>query len=619
MNTDSDRALLRRFEPIVRYTKGEPFFPMEIECYLKACSFWVQRPNEEPECLIHEGDVTIDKLIQPREDPFGSVYFLKFIEALNIAELTGYQLKQMQNRLLGKDTDDTFHPGRGRLARVGFLSRFAAALFMLSLLARGRVPGDTAAAATIAYRELMHDHPSYLYYGRVIRQNGWIALQYWFFYAFNNWRSGFFGMNDHEADWEMVTLYAYEDDDGEIKPEWAAYATHDFAGDDLRRRWDDPELEKEGDHPIIYAGAGSHASYFSRGEYLSEVEVPYLAPLVRIVDRLNALRIRFLRKYYGQYIHVAEEERAGFNIFRVPFVDYARGDGRSFGPGQEQEWGEPCVLNDSTLWATKYRGLWGLYANDPVAGENAPSGPMYNRDGSVRQSWYDPLGWSGLNKVMPPNKSLATLLEQQNEIKARKASMVAQITEKSRALAAIAIEAEAMERHPHFKSLYMDRSEKITALSSEIQRLRSNLAADETLLEAMEQHAIRLRAGYRGHPREHIHHAQRPFSQMRLRFSRLAEWWSSISIGLMIVYFVLLLIFAPKYLIFGLVALIALMIFAEAGFRERLTQMVSSLATSLAIVATLVLLYDFFWPVVVIAVLIIGFYIILENIRELSR
>ena len=83
-------------------------------------------------------------------------------------------------------------------------------------------------------------------HGRALRQDGWIVLQYWFFYAFNDWRSGFFGANDHEGDWEKISVYLSESETGEVRPEWAAYAAHNYKGDDLRRRWDDPELEKDG-------------------------------------------------------------------------------------------------------------------------------------------------------------------------------------------------------------------------------------------------------------------------------------------------------------------------------------------------------------------------------------
>ena len=52
------------------------------------------------------------------------------------------------------------------------------------------------------------------------RQNHWTVLQYWFFYCYNNWRSGFGGVNDHESDWEMISVYLYEAD-GQLVPEWA--------------------------------------------------------------------------------------------------------------------------------------------------------------------------------------------------------------------------------------------------------------------------------------------------------------------------------------------------------------------------------------------------------------
>lgn len=46
-------------------------------------------------------------------------------------------------------------------------------------------------------------HP---YYGRVVRAGGYIALQYWMFYPFNDWRSRIYGVNDHEADWELLVI-----------------------------------------------------------------------------------------------------------------------------------------------------------------------------------------------------------------------------------------------------------------------------------------------------------------------------------------------------------------------------------------------------------------------------
>jgi hypothetical protein len=611
--SEGDLALLRRFEPVLRFTTGEQFFPMDVVPYVRESSLWMYRPGREPTCLEPVGELSLEKLAEPRVGGFDAVYFLQFIEPLDITELAAYRLRE---GLARKDPRKVFHAGRGRLARVGYVARLIDALFSLTLLARGRVPGDTAAAAAMAYQRIMLEHEHYRYYGRVLRENGWTVLQYWFFYPFNDWRTGFSGANDHEADWEMACVFLYEDDAGEFQPEWAFYSAHEYYGDDLRRRWDDPEVEKVGEHPVIYVGSGSHASYFSAGEYLAELELPFLAPLSNLVERVR----RFWRNALG---HVQEDEievehqAPSMNIFRVPFVDYARGDGLTLGPGQEREWDPPGLLNPTPPWALHYRGLWGLYTRDPVKGEDAPAGPLYNRDGTMRRSWYDPVGWAGLDKVPPPNCALRYGREQYAAVLQRQRQLEETIAVKSRRLSGLGVEVAAMRDQPHLKELYKEHQEKITILAAELDELRSEVASDEALLEALLLKLRRLETGYRGPGRAHLRRAHRPFSDAGLRFSRFAEMWAALSIGLMMLVFVGLVIFARQYLIFGLVAVISLLIFIEAGFRKRLMQLVSSVTIALAVVAFLILLFDFFWTIVVVAVLVAGGYIMWENLREL--
>ncbi|MCB0188295.1 MAG: hypothetical protein KDE31_28695, partial [Caldilineaceae bacterium] len=373
-------ALLRRFEPIISFTRGENFFPMDVEPYVRACSLWVQRRRSEPEQLVKRSELDLTSLAYPYPDEFGTVHYLKFAEPLGAVEMAA----QSRDQILHPERN-LFHPGKARLARVGYISRFIDALFSLSLLARGRVPGDSAAAAVREYEQLAAQNPGYVYHGRVVRQSGWLVLQYWFFYPFNNWRSGFFGANDHESDWEMICLYLSEDAaTAEVKPAWIAYASHDYHGDDLRRRWDDPEVEKvDGTHPVIYV-AGSHASYFQSGEYLTELELAIFAPITRLSEQIRSFWRTRLRQYEGDDFEDSEREHS--NICRIPFVDYARGDGLVIGPGQHHEWAPPRLLNPTPPWVSMYRGLWGLYTQDPFAGEDAPAGPMYNRDGSVRRA-----------------------------------------------------------------------------------------------------------------------------------------------------------------------------------------------------------------------------------------
>jgi hypothetical protein len=605
-----DIELLRRFEPVIHFTKGERFFPIDIERYIQQCSLWVQRPNEPAELLVPQGELTIDKLVMPRNDGFEAVYYLKFIEPLDLIELARYSINEAVKTLTHAEKDDKFHAGRGRLARVGIISRFFDAVFSLTLLLRGRVTGDTAAAAALTYNRIQADTPKYYYYGRAVRENGWLILQYWFLYPFNNWRSGFFGVNDHEADWEMISIYCTEGADQQVQPHWVAYAVHDYSGDDLRRHWSDPEVEKIGNHPVVYAGAGSHASYFQAGEYLAETELPLLTPLARLVNRIRNIWVNTLRQ--GEKPIAAKN----FHLFHVPFVDYARGDGKAIGPGQEKNW-TMASLYPTPEWVKDYRGLWGLYARDPVAGENAPAGPMYNRDGTVRRAWFDPLGWAGLTKVPPPDEALEFLDRQRSRSRDIQIKLQEEIELLSAELAGLGIEAAAMEGYPHMEVIYSSHQERIRELSGELNSLRRKLTTENAKLDALDWHEARLIMGDLGDLRSHIRHSHKPSTDIDLRLGRLAEAFAAISTTLLLTSIVLLAVFAQHYLLFGLVAMIGVLIFVESGFRRQLTRLIASISVGLAIVCSLVLIYQFFWPVVVGAALTGGIYILWENIREM--
>lgn len=614
-NSQDELTLLRRFEPILRFTYGESFFPMDVAFYVRNSSLWVQRPNAEPALLVAQGALDLERLAYPYPDEFGTVHYLKFAEPLGAAEMAAHTLRHGTQPF----AQATFHAGRGRLARVGYLSRFIDALFSISLLARGRVPGDAAAAARLEYQRIFDLHEHYTYHGRVVRQNNWLVLQYWFFYPFNNWRSGFFGANDHEADWEMISLYLSEDmESTEVQPEWVAYASHDYHGDDLRRRWDDPEVEKCGENPVIYVGAGSHASYYQQGEYLTELELAFFARITRLLERVRLFGRKRLRQYEGD--PVPPNTEAPSNIFRIPFVDYARGDGLAIGPGQAKQWTTPRLLAPTPSWVSFYRGLWGLYTHDPFSGEDAPAGPMYDRDGSVRRAWYDPVGWAGLDKVTPPEVLLERVLQEEAELRQRQRTTRTAVEEKAHELQSLGIQAAAMRMQPHLYKLYTAQQGRINVLGQEINQLRATLAGDEALLEALGYYAEQLRNGSEPEPlRAHLRRPHRPPSEERLRATRLAEFWAAASVGLLMVIFFILIVIGRRYLMIGLVTMIALVTFIEASFRGRLTRFITSVTISTAIVASLVLLYEYFWQIVEIGVLVTGIYMLWENLRELRQ
>ena len=92
---------------------------------------------------------------------------------------------------------------------------------------------------------------------------GELALQYWLFYAYNDWN------NLHEGDWEMIQL-VFEAEDAaaalEVEPTRVGYSQHEGAE---QADWGEDKLELvDGTHPVVHPAAGSHANFYEEGLYL---------------------------------------------------------------------------------------------------------------------------------------------------------------------------------------------------------------------------------------------------------------------------------------------------------------------------------------------------------------
>ena len=599
--SSSDLEILQAFEPVVRYTKGEMFYPMAVEPYLRGSSLWLYVPDGVDEEIVAEGELTLDRLVEPRDAVFGSLFYLRFVYPLDLQESTEALAKAHQ---LARRQQNEFHAGVGRLARGGLLPRLGDGLFSLSLLLRGNVPGATAAAAALKYARIHEDDGRFVYQGRVARQSGWTICQYWFFFAYNPWRSGFHGVNDHESDWEMVSVYLYEDD-GRLVPEWVAYASHDFHGADLRRRWDDrSELELEGDHPVVYAGAGSHASYFKRGEYQAEVPIPYSRRLRRWSERVS----RFWHTRLGQ----ADDTR---RPLRIPFIDFARGDGIAVGPGQSNEW-TPNVIDETTPWVGEYRGLWGLFAQDPISGENAPAGPMYERDGSPRPSWFDPLGFAGLDQVPPPPREIDALETEQARIDERQSELELLIPRETALLQELGVRLESMRGSPHLASESQELEAHAAVQSAKLRELRKERFENDAVLEGLRRRLERCGAGEVGDPRAHITHAAEPVAPATLRFNGAAEIWAALSISLLLVGLAVLILVSPSNVWAELVILVLAFVVAESVLRGTFVRTVNKLAVLAALVATVVLFVQYWEYVLVALLLALAVFLLYQRVRE---
>jgi hypothetical protein len=600
----ADLELLRRHEPILRFTRGELFLPMAAGDYVAACDLLSGPTIREAKVVEPAGSLTLERLGAVGDPPPGHLQFLRFVgKPMNAVELARWRGRPDRPRFSAP----------GRLARVGLPARLVDAGLVTSLLLRGRVPGGTAAAADRRYAAIRARDPRVSYHGRVVRTEGWVVLHYLFFYAMNDWRSTFDGANDHEADWEQCFVVLEELDDGSTRPAWFCAAAHDEKGDDLRRRWDDPRMDTVDGHPVVYPGAGSHAIYLERGEYIMRLPVPGERNLRGPLD--------LARRMWRDTLAQPDPGDLSGRVRRalsVPFVDYARGDGVSVGPGAELDW-TPIPISDDDTWVDGYRGLWGLDTGDRFAGERAPAGPKYTRTGTVRQSWQDPLGFSGLAKVAQPSRAADLLAAQLIELDHERTA----VRQEAAGLAAeLPGRSEQLESLRGAAGLEHYAAERAAALHEDEARLAGLRTRDVELtrvLAAGQARLVALRAGVRDDPRGHLRHAAEPEPPSHARRRAFGEAWAALSVGALVILLAVVIWLRILPAVVALPVLLAGYLAVEAFFDRSIGILLLRIAMVLAIVAAIILAVTFLRELVLLGLLGLGLLLIADNIGELRR
>ena len=565
----ADMALVRRFEPILRFTEGELFLPASVDEYVQCCQLLERGPDRIATVIAPKGSLTIEQLVELGADRPRPGQYLRFVdEPFTRVQVAKWRVRSDRPR---------FH-NAGRLSRVGVLSRGLDALSRASLIFRGRNASGAEAAAETQYRTRMRPdhHP---YYARVVRDSGYTVLQYWFFYVYNDWRSRVFGVNDHEADWEQVSVYLAGNDE-QLQPVWLVSSAHDEVGDDLRRRWDDPDLTIEGEHPVIHAGLGSHSGAYLAGEYLTTHDVPAFSGLLKVSRRISRVFLPWTR----------DHDHVGLSI---PYIDYARGDGVAIGPGQVRSW-EPVIIGETTPWVVHYRGLWGNDTQDPLGGERGPAGPRYERSSQIRVSWGDPVGWAGLRKVAPDARAGADALH------ARLAELDDEVHELGERIESLQTRSRAAVS-----------SGELVGAGAEVELV--TLAAARVALRD-EQLLLTRRLGQPAPltgPHDHLRHRRLPLPAERKGRRRVLAVWSAVSTSVVLAVLIAVVL-DPSWNAGSLGIEAVIVLFAiEAMARKQLVRFA-------VLVATAELIND--WRLVVAVVL--GFAaaaLLFLNVRELLR
>ena len=164
-----------------------------------------------------------------------------------------------------------------------------------------------------------------------------LALQYWFFYPFNDFN------NKHEGDWEMIQLVFDTGDAAEAldrEPVDVGYSAHEGAE---RSDWDDERLEVvDGTHPVVYPASGSHANKYGAALWLGS----------------------------SAEAGVGCDDTTGPHVELTPRVATIPSD--------------PAAAEEAFPWIA-FEGRWGELQK---AFFNGPTGP------NLKQQWTEPITWS---------------------------------------------------------------------------------------------------------------------------------------------------------------------------------------------------------------------------------
>ena len=302
--------LILKYEPILYLHPDESYQPMNVEAYVKHSSLWEFNDVLSDNLLKAENEtdpVMLDD-IAAITDSYN--WYLQFVDGL-------------EEGPLGKTADPI--------------------------------------KAQIEYQQMKNnDELKYTYYTTKLidkdeeNNKEYTVLEYWFFYAMNDFGAKL-GGNNHEGDWESVMIFLDKETE---EPKYIAYSSHYNRGRiedplegqylSVRRSWENSDVLKYNSHVVSFVGLGSHANFPNNGE--------------------NGVH----------YTPAFEDDLTSYN-----------------GPHLENEIWNKTELKQNNLpaWVLNYKGRWGtVYTAFGTYGAGHLYPGMNNR-------FIEPVKWAGIDKI----------------------------------------------------------------------------------------------------------------------------------------------------------------------------------------------------------------------------
>jgi hypothetical protein len=379
-----------KYAPILRFSRGEQFFPMRVEDMIGYSSLHVK---DRTIPIIPRGQVAPGDLQRRGRSPETFLRSVKAGPLLAKDVIAGWGEGALEMVYRWAATQQASLSERlARRAYSWFSPKTAASAQMfwwnnlVSHVLKGLqhsgpdpelprliLPSETQANAVEQYRASFSGSPAYTYYYRLVRDGQYWCLQYWFFYSYNDWGRSFAGMNDHEGDWEGMMLFFRLDSSGRPQepPAYVTFADHESR---QTKAWDHEDVTRIGNHPVGFVAGGSHATYPEAGTHV-------LMKLYNLIDYATADGVTIDQ---DDWVHRIDLDEVGW------LGDYKGSWGTRFWLSLV----EAKTVLETILSATPASALFGLNVPDEVElpGVSAPRGPI----GAHRPQYASPVAWAGV-------------------------------------------------------------------------------------------------------------------------------------------------------------------------------------------------------------------------------
>jgi hypothetical protein len=135
-------------------------------------------------------------------------------------------------------------------------------------------------------------------------------------------------------------------------------------------------------------------------------------------------------------------------------------------------------------------------------------------------------------------------------------------------------------------------------------------------MAACQAYLVRLQAGEMADPQAHVQHKHAPEPPSAVRRGRIAEFWAAASTGFFLLMGVVLLATNVTVPIVAILLVFATVLLVENILTGHLERLLLNVTIVLAVLASLVLIYEYFWQLSLLAIAALAILLIVDNFRE---